>query len=57
MLLANVRVTAPIAYSIVAKYPNVPSLVRGLGDKGPLALEHLKEQGIDVQLLLGLRLR
>ncbi|KAL9003871.1 MAG: hypothetical protein Q9188_003276 [Gyalolechia gomerana] len=43
MLLANVRVTAPIAYSIVAKYPNVPGLVRGLEDKGPLALEHLKK--------------
>lgn len=43
MLLANVRVTAPIAYSIVAKYPTVPGLVHGLEEKGPLALEHLKK--------------
>ncbi|KAL8940077.1 MAG: hypothetical protein Q9216_003016 [Gyalolechia sp. 2 TL-2023] len=43
MLLANVRVTNPIAYSIAARYPNVSSLVRGLEEKGPLALEHLKK--------------
>ena len=42
MLLANVRVTAPIAYGIAAKYPNVPALIQGLEEKGPTALEHLK---------------
>ncbi|KAL8681623.1 MAG: hypothetical protein Q9186_002292 [Xanthomendoza sp. 1 TL-2023] len=43
ILLANVRVTGPIAYGIAAKYPNVVSLVRGLEEKGPTALEHLKK--------------
>ncbi|KAL9602507.1 MAG: hypothetical protein Q9219_001802 [cf. Caloplaca sp. 3 TL-2023] len=43
MLLANVRVTAPIAYGIAAKYPNVAALVRGLEEKGPMALERLKK--------------
>ncbi|KAL8904235.1 MAG: hypothetical protein Q9207_003395, partial [Kuettlingeria erythrocarpa] len=42
MLLANVRVTNPIAHGIAAKYPNVSALVRGLEEKGPTALEHLK---------------
>ncbi|KAL8950881.1 MAG: hypothetical protein Q9222_003115 [Ikaeria aurantiellina] len=42
MLLANVRVTAPIAYGIAAKYANVDRLVQGFEVKGPLALEHLK---------------
>lgn len=42
MLLANVRVTAPIAFGIAARYPNVSSLIRGLEEKGPMALEHLK---------------
>ncbi|KAL8931069.1 MAG: hypothetical protein Q9208_000171 [Pyrenodesmia sp. 3 TL-2023] len=43
MLLANVRVTNPIAHGIAAKYPNVSALVRGLEEKGPTALEHLKK--------------
>ncbi|KAL8707620.1 MAG: hypothetical protein Q9220_007358 [cf. Caloplaca sp. 1 TL-2023] len=43
MLLANVRVTAPIAYGIAAKYADVDRLVRGFEAKGPLALEHLKK--------------
>lgn len=42
MLLANVRVTNPIAHGIAARYPNVSALVRGLEEKGPTALEHLK---------------
>lgn len=42
MLLANVRVTSPIAYGIAARYPNVVSLAHGLKEKGPTALEHLK---------------
>ncbi|KAL8705057.1 MAG: hypothetical protein Q9201_001827 [Fulgogasparrea decipioides] len=42
MLLANVRVTAPIAFGIEAKYPTVAKLARGLEEKGSLALEHLK---------------
>ncbi|KAI4142425.1 MAG: hypothetical protein L6R39_004941 [Caloplaca ligustica] len=43
MLLANVRVTAPIAYGIATKYPNVSALVRGLEGKGQMALESLKK--------------
>ncbi|KAL8669451.1 MAG: hypothetical protein Q9168_005957 [Polycauliona sp. 1 TL-2023] len=43
MLLANVRVTGPIAYGIAAKYPDVVSLLEGLEEKGPTALEHLKK--------------
>lgn len=42
MLLANVRVTGPIAYGITARYPNVVRLHDGLEEKGPTALEHLK---------------
>ncbi|KAL9000077.1 MAG: hypothetical protein Q9169_001152 [Polycauliona sp. 2 TL-2023] len=42
MLLANVRLTGPIAYGIAARYPNVFSLLDGLEEKGPTALEHLK---------------
>lgn len=42
MLLANVRLTGPIAYGIVARYPNVKSLLDGLEEKGPTALENLK---------------
>ena len=42
MFLANVRVTAPVAYGIADKYPNVGKLVQGLEAKGPLVLENLK---------------
>lgn len=42
ILLANVRVTAPIAYGIVEKYPNVGKLIQGLEAEGPLVLENLK---------------
>lgn len=42
MLMVNVRVTAPIAYGIAERYPNVVKLAQGLQEKGPLALEHLK---------------
>ena len=37
-----VRVTAPIAYSVAAKYPNVLVLVRGIGREGSGAVEDLK---------------
>ncbi|KAL8769470.1 MAG: hypothetical protein Q9209_004531 [Squamulea sp. 1 TL-2023] len=43
MLLANVRVTGPIAYGIAARHSNVVNLVDGLEGKGPTALEHLKK--------------
>ncbi|KAL8772884.1 MAG: hypothetical protein Q9194_004483 [Teloschistes cf. exilis] len=43
MLMVNVRVTAPIAYGIAERYPNVVKLAQGLQEKGPLALEHLKK--------------
>ncbi|KAL9585473.1 MAG: hypothetical protein Q9212_001506 [Teloschistes hypoglaucus] len=43
MLMVNVRVTAPIAYGIAERYPNVVKLAQGLEEKGPLALEHLKK--------------
>ena len=42
MLQEIVRVTAPVAYGIAAKYPNVVSLVKGMKELGPLALEDLK---------------
>ena len=42
MLLANVRITGPIAYGIAARYPKVVNLLDGLEQKGPTALEHLK---------------
>lgn len=42
MLQEVVRVTAPVAYGIAAKYPNVMSLVRGFREAGPTALEDLK---------------
>lgn len=42
MLQEVVRVTAPVAYGIAAKYPNVMSLVRGFKEEGPTALEDLK---------------
>ncbi|KAI9821953.1 MAG: hypothetical protein M1827_002535 [Pycnora praestabilis] len=43
MLQEIVRVTAPIAYGIVAEYPSVGSLIRGLQERGPTALEDLKK--------------
>lgn len=39
LLQEIVRVTAPIAYGIVAEYSSVGRLVKGLEDRGPLALE------------------
>ena len=41
MLQEVVRVTAPVAYGIAEKYPNVISLVKGMRRHGPLALEDL----------------
>lgn len=42
MLQEVVRVTAPIAYGVAAKYPNVVALVQGFRHEGPTALEDLK---------------
>lgn len=42
MLQEIVRVTAPMAYGIAAKYPNVVALVKGFRQEGPSALEDLK---------------
>lgn len=42
MLQEIVRVTAPVAYGIAVKYPNVMSLVKGFRQEGPNALEDLK---------------
>jgi len=39
MLQEISRITAPIAYGIAAEYPTVQTLVKGLEEKGPLALE------------------
>ncbi|KLU80974.1 hypothetical protein MAPG_00070 [Magnaporthiopsis poae ATCC 64411] len=39
MLQEIVRVTAPIAHGVAARYPTVSQLVRGLESAGPLALE------------------
>jgi len=36
------RVTAPIAYGIAEEYPSVRKLVKGLEEKGPLALEKVR---------------
>lgn len=38
MLQEIARVTAPVAYGIVAKYETVTDLIRGLEEEGPLAL-------------------
>ncbi|KAH6656597.1 ERCC4 domain-containing protein [Truncatella angustata] len=43
MLQEVARVTAPMAYGIVAEYPTVTELVRGLEQKGSLALEDLRK--------------
>ncbi|KAA6407792.1 MAG: crossover junction endonuclease eme1 [Lasallia pustulata] len=43
MLQEIVRVTAPVAYGIAVKYPNVMSLVKGFRQEGPNALEDLKK--------------
>lgn len=42
MLQEVVRVTAPIAYSIVAEYPSVVSLIAGMRLDGPLVLENIE---------------
>ena len=42
MLQEIVRVTAPIAFGIAAKYPSVAGLLRGLKEEGPMALADLK---------------
>jgi crossover junction endonuclease EME1 len=43
MLQEIARVTAPMAYSIAAKYPTVMDLARGFERDGPLALEDLRK--------------
>jgi crossover junction endonuclease EME1 len=43
MLQEMVRVTAPVAYGIAAKYPSVQKLVQGFREGGPLALEDCRK--------------
>jgi crossover junction endonuclease EME1 len=43
MLQEITRVTAPIAYGIVAEFPSVSKLVKGLEENGPLALENCRK--------------
>ncbi|CZS96439.1 uncharacterized protein RCO7_04877 [Rhynchosporium graminicola] len=43
MLQEIFRVTAPIAYGIVAEFPTLPELVKVLEDQGPLALEDCRK--------------
>ncbi|KAI1351909.1 ERCC4 domain-containing protein [Xylaria sp. FL0043] len=43
MLQTIGRLTPPIAYGIVAKYPSLTDLVRGLEEEGPLALAECKK--------------
>ncbi|KAI0427008.1 ERCC4 domain-containing protein [Xylaria sp. FL1042] len=43
MLQTIGRLTPPIAYGIVAKYPSVTDLVRGLEEEGPLALAECRK--------------
>lgn len=43
MLQEIVRVTLPVAYGVVAKYPTVVGLVRAMRQHGPLLLEDLKK--------------
>ena len=42
MLQQVIRLTAPIAYGIVAHYPDVPSLVQAFQREGPLVLQDIK---------------
>jgi crossover junction endonuclease EME1 len=43
MLQEIIRITAPVAYGIAAEYPSVTQLVKGLEEKGPLALEDCRK--------------
>ncbi|KAH6679476.1 ERCC4 domain-containing protein [Halenospora varia] len=43
MLQEIMRITASVAYSIVAEYPSLQDLVKGLERHGPLGLEDLKK--------------
>ncbi|KAI3395788.1 hypothetical protein diail_871 [Diaporthe ilicicola] len=43
MLQEVVRVTAPIAYGVAGEFPTVARLVRGLEERGPLALEAIRK--------------
>ena len=43
MLQEIVRITAPVAYGIAAEYPTVQKLVRGLDEKGPLAVAECRK--------------
>jgi len=43
MLQEIIRITPPVAYGIIAEYPTVQKLVKGLEDKGPLALEDCRK--------------
>ncbi|TVY86319.1 Crossover junction endonuclease [Lachnellula willkommii] len=43
MLQEIIRITAPVAYGIMAEYPTAQKLVKGLKDNGPLALEECRK--------------
>ncbi|TVY46268.1 Crossover junction endonuclease [Lachnellula occidentalis] len=43
MLQEIIRITAPVAYGIMAEYPSAQKLVKGLKDNGPLALEECRK--------------
>lgn len=43
MLQEIARITAPVAYSIVAKYESVTDLIQGLEEEGPLALAECRK--------------
>ncbi|TVY68698.1 Crossover junction endonuclease eme1 [Lachnellula suecica] len=43
MLQEIIRITAPVAYGIMAEYPTVQKLVRGLEEHGALALEDCRK--------------
>ena len=43
MLQEIIRITAPVAYGIMAEYPSTQKLVKGLKENGPLALEECRK--------------
>ncbi|TVY41282.1 Crossover junction endonuclease [Lachnellula subtilissima] len=43
MLQEIIRITAPVAYGIIAEYPSAQKLVKGLKEHGPLALEECRK--------------
>jgi crossover junction endonuclease EME1 len=43
MLQEIIRITAPVAYGIMAEYPTAQKLVKGLEENGPTALEECRK--------------